>query len=186
MNLQSSKSQKLLRKIQHENEKLNKIVLDFKKQLEDVRLVSFNRTAQLQTVDETANQILQELKIENKNLEQISYLINFQIEKNKKLSKIRQIAAIQNKMLETLLKANDEHNRATATEYVETTTKSKEFQCHRDGLFGESRTNCSHFFVCNWTNTQHSMKSRLSCPIGTIFNPKLRVCDWKNSNTIIC
>lgn len=184
MSLQSTKAQKLLHQIQQENEKLNSIVVEFKKQLEDVKLISINRTIQLQLVDDKASQILQELKTENNNLEQITYLIEFQTEKNKKLAKIRQIAAIQNKMLETLLEVNEQQKK------VSTPVKGlnpKDFQCTKDGLFGETVTNCSHFFICSWTNTRHQTKSRLSCPKGTIFNSKIGACDWpRKSNAIIC
>ena len=187
---QSNILHKLLRQIQHENEKLNTVVIDFKTMVDDAKKLFFKEKNFSQLIYTRVDQFLEELKYENSNLEQISYLIEFQVKKDKKLVKLRQLAAIQNKMLETLLKAQDKQNN-TVTYYSSLKRKNskqelKEFECQKDGLFAERQSNCCSFFVCSWTNTKHSMKSRLKCPNGTFFNQNLGVCDWQKKVNSTC
>ncbi|CAB3396627.1 unnamed protein product [Caenorhabditis bovis] len=56
------------------------------------------------------------------------------------------------------------------------TKNNDEGECSEHGAFLSDDDNCSIFYRCVW-----GRKVEMKCPLGTLFNPALSVCDWPSA-----
>lgn len=68
-----------------------------------------------------------------------------------------------------------------ATEKLVVENQDSEFECQTDGWFAVRSTGCQVYYNCVYSGKPFEVKTRFSCPQGTIFNNQLGVCDWINN-----